>query len=353
MNSVDARKYLNGEITLDEVSQAPSDDQGVPPVDQAPAGGAGSEEGAEDKGKQPETQDEKPSEQPPEQLDSPNPEDKPSEDKTATSSEEGKPDDSKNTQPKPKSDKPEKLPYPKANPNDVEKIKANKAFIKQKQKYQTKIHGLEAQVENLKAQLLKFNAVDPKTLGDDPDKQMDFRVAKGMLKNRISDLEMQRQNAILEQESAEAEQIHQQRVDACFDDESSKAHYLRLLENGRDKFVAFLGQHDPENTILSYLDDSEISPLMVQVLMTNPEVLKKVVSIKNPMNKIVELRSIENRVKLDQKLRSVKTPRPQQTNKNPAGKLPSTGSQTKAGAGKDPNPVRDRNYWQNYLATHS
>lgn len=345
MTSEEAKKYLDGDISIAEISQPSAEDDKVPPADQNSNGEAGSDESNKDT-----------------QLETPNPDDKPPEERTATVSEDGKPDDKgnpnqptetdKNKQPKSKEDK---LPYPKASKEDVEKYKANKAFIRQKEKYKAKLGAMQSQIDDLKAQLMKYNAVDPSKIEDD-DKRFDFKMAKNTLKTKIEGLEEQRQNAMNEQEEAEAEQIHQQRVEACFgDDESSKSHYLRLLENGREKFVNFLAQNDPDNTILGYLDDSELSPLMVQVLMTNPEVLRKVIMIKNPLNKVVELRSIENRIAMDRRLRSVKTPRnTQQTQTNsPAKKLPSTGSQTQAGAGKDPNPVRDANYWRNYLATHS
>lgn len=348
MTSEEAKKYLDGSLSISEISQTSDKPEDVPPAEQNSNGEAGSGDQPNNGG---------------EQLETPASEDKPNEDGTATQTDEGKPEDKgnpnqptetedKNKQPKSKEDK---LPYPKASKEDVEKYKANKAFIRQKEKYKAKIGAMQSQIDDLKAQLMKYNAVDPSKI-EDEDKRLDFKMAKNTLKNKIEGLEEQRQTAMNEQEEVEAEQIHQQRVDACFgEDESSKSHYLRLLENGREKFVNFLGQYDKDNTILSYLDDCDISPLMVQVLMTNPEVLKRVVSIKNPLNKVVELRSIENRINMDRRLRSVKTPRnTQQTQTNsPAKKLPSTGSQTQAGAGKDPNPVRDANYWHNYLATHS
>ena len=347
MNSSEARKYLDGEISLDEVSQPSQTNDDTPPANPNPAGEAGSEE-------QVETQTDESQTQSTEQLDTSNQDGKPDDDGTATQTDDGKPDDKKTPQLNPK-EKPDKLPYPKATKEEIEKYKANKAFIKQKQKYQTKINAMQSQIDSMKAQLAKFNAVDPTSLGDDQDKKMDLKVAKGVLKNQISNLESQRDSVMYEQEAEEAEQIHQQRVDACFDDESSKSHYFKLLENGRDKFVQFLGKYDPDNTILEYLDDSDISPLMVQVLMTNPEVLKRVVNIKNPLNKVVELRSIENRINLDRRIRSVKTPRTQatQTNKSPAGKLPSTGSQTNPSGSNAEPKVRDANYWHNYLAQHS
>ena len=345
MNSELARKYLSGEISIQDVSQATDSNDNTPPEEQ-PSGDAGSE----DKGGTEEVHTE--------QVDAPGAEDDASKGGIATQPTDGNPKTTSNEEHDnaSKGKTKDKLPYPNATKDDVEKYKANRSFIKQKEKFKAKMKAYEAEIESLKAKLMKAEAVDPKSFEDDVDKQVDFKVAKGMLKNRIEGLEAQRQSAIYDQEEAECEQIHQQRVDSCFDDEESKSHYQRLLENGRDKFVEFLGKYDPDNTILSYLDDSNISPLMVQVLMTNPEVLKRVVSIKNPLNKVIELRSLESRINLDRKLRSVKTPRndsqPQDAKSNHAGKLPSTGSQTQAGAGKDPNPVRDSAYWHNYLATH-
>lgn len=343
MNAEFARKYLAGEVSINDDSQPTETETTSTPSEVTSSNG--DEDGNPDNNQT--------------QLETPAETQEPEETRTATqSTEEPKVEtvNNENQQPKPKDDTPKgkdkdsKLPYPKATPKDVKEYKANNAFIKQKKKYQAKVASMQAEIEDLKQKLMKFNAVSEDSLKDDPSKLMDLKINKNTLNNQIQHLEKYRNDVIEEQANAEAELIHQRRVDNCFTDEAEVEHYQTLLNNGRDKFVDFLSKYDPDNTILQYLDDCDNSPLMVQVLMTNPNVLKRVVEIRNPLNKTIELRQLENRIVMDRKLRKGGVGK---ANPSPASKkLPSTGSQVGKGAGSDKTAVRDSNYWRNYLQTH-
>lgn len=216
---------------------------------------------------------------------------------------------------------PSKLPYPKATKptNDAKgaaQYKANKAFIKQKAKYKEKIKGFEAQIADLQTKLKKYEAANLD--GIDPDKANELKFDKRLLEHDINNLAQSRQNAIMEYESAQADEIHQSRIEKCFTDQAEIDHYNKLLENGRDKFVEFLSQVDPDNAVLQYLDDTDNSPLLVRLLMTRPDVLKTVVSKRSPIAKAIELKSIETQLMLGRKLRqtSTKTP-PANSNSQP------------------------------------
>lgn len=350
MTSEEARKYLSGDISIEEVSQTPpAEDTPNPSEVSTPTG---------DEGGNPDNSQT--------QLETPtSSEDQTNQGNAAPAGEGAEehngddgnpPEDDKNKGKQPgflEGKKDNRLPYPKANhngksPKDLKEIKANEAFIRQKRKYQAKVGAMQSEIDSLKQQLLKYNAVDTESLKDKPEEMIDLKINKSTLDNQIKLLEKQRNEAIEEQANAEAQLIHQQRIDNCFTDEAEVTRYQTLLANGRDKFFNFLQKYDPENTILQYLDDSDYSPLLVQILMTNPNVLKKVVEIRNPINKAIELRSLENRILMDRKLRQVKG----KSAAPAAKKLPSTGSQVGAGAGSEQNAVRDANYWRNYLQTH-
>jgi len=342
MDAEFARKYLNGEVSIADDSQpAPKADDTTPSEETTPS--SEDEKPNEDLNKPDEGGTGASSETPDET--------KPSEDGgTATQTS----DDDKDSKGKPgfldgKKDK--KLPYPNAKDTDLEKIKANQAFIRQKDKFKKKVATLENEINDLKAQLLKYASIDTSSLKNDPDKLMDLKIAKSNIQNKMNSLKAQQESVRAEQDEIEAEQanrVYQERVNTCFPDETEKNHYNTLMNNGRDKFVAFLQQYDADNTVLQYLDDCDISPLLVRTLMTNPNALRNVIEKRNPISKAMELKSLENRLRINLRLRNPQTP-PKASN-NP--KLPSTGSQTKAGASSDANAVRDANYWKNYLATH-
>lgn len=360
MNSDLARKYLSGEVSVTDLSQ-PSAEQNPP--DPSNASTPTEESGGGDS-----------------QLENSNSHTEEteagaatqtSESEDGTGSSDGNPKDDKQsgkteTEDKGSQDhdesflnskKDNRKPYPKADsskkdPKNLAQIKANEAFIRQKNKYKAKVRSLEDQIVSLKKQLMSYNAVDPEEIKNDTDKMIDLKLAKNMVQTQIKGLEDQRQSVLEDEALEEAERINQQRIDTCFVDETEKSHYQTLLTNGRDKFVQFLNTYDPENAVLQYLDDSDNSPLLIRTLMTNPEVLKSIISKRSPISKAVELKQLENRIMLERRLRSV-SPKSGNIVKPEAKKVPSTGSQTNPGSGSNQDPVRDRNYWKNYLATHS
>lgn len=358
MDSATARKYLSGEVSIEDLSQPSSTETNPDPSSTGnPTTGDGgndqtldtSENSDDDTSRTATSEDETHAGSTEDTKANPS-----TEETNDTSNSDDKNKDTAGQEEFLEGKKDKRLPYPKAKadgkkPKDLAQIKANEAFIRQKHKYKAKVADLENQISSLKAQLMKYNAVNTESLKGDVDKLTDLKVAKGLVQNQIGNLEAQRSSVLEDEAMEQANMIHDQRVAACFDNESDVEHYHTLLENGRDKFVDFLSKVDPENAVLNYLDDCDISPLMVRVLMTNPQVLRGIIEKRNPLNKVIELRNLENRLNLDRKLRSVKS-----SNTKPAAKkLPSTGSQTKPGGGNSQTEVRDSNYWRNYLATHS
>ena len=255
-------------------------------------------------------------------------------------------------EPPPSSEKPpkEKLPYrepdPKhPKPTDAQAYKANKAFIKQKEKYKAKVASLEAQIAAQQAQIEKLKKMNPESLSD--EQKEDLRFETRMANHDIANLNRQRDEAALELQLAEADQIHEARIAACMKDPQEVEHYHRLLENGREKFVEYLSKVDPENAIINYLDDCDVSPLMVRLLMTKPEVLKQVVTKRNPLSKTIELRSIENKMLMAMRLKS--TSSKAQTNQNPQQPV-TTGRVVGKSAGT-PGPMSPAD-WRAYVAAH-
>lgn len=249
---------------------------------------------------------------------------------------------------------PNKLPYPKATKptNDAKgaaQYKANKAFIKQKEKYKAKIRDYEAKMAEMQKKLSVYEKANLD--GIDPEKANDLKLDKKILEHDIRNLAQSRQDAIVEYESAQADEIHQSRIEKCFTDQAEIDHYNKLLENGRDKFVEFLSQVDPENAVLQYLDDTDNSPLLVRLLMTRPDILKTVVSKRSPIAKAIELKSIENRLLLNRRLRQTSPKTPPANPTNPQPQVATTGKVVGQPSAAKPAP-KTLNDWNQYLKLH-
>ena len=73
----------------------------------------------------------------------------------------------------------DKLPY--RDPKNIKEIKANKSFIKQKNKYVSKLKSKEDEIIQLKAQLAKFESIKPEDLGNDPSKIADLNLKERLI----------------------------------------------------------------------------------------------------------------------------------------------------------------------------
>lgn len=336
MDANDVRKYLDGDTSVLTASQPEDKHDDTNPTDIKPDDASGSREGEET---QTQTNTETGSEQPDSANQPPN----------GQTQETANPDD------KPKGDNgqpevdPKKLPYPNAKPNDKAQYKANKAFIHQKQKFKAKLAAYENQIAELKAELAKREAIDPNTVPE--DKRESFNLDKHLIKHDLENLDRSRRQAYEEFEGEEADAIHQSRIERCFTDKAEAESYSRLLENGRDKFVEFLAHYDPDNTVLQYLDDTDNSPLMVRLLMTRPDVLKRVIEKRNPISKAIELRSIENQMMMSRRLKQTSPKTTQAPNQTPT-QVATTGKVVGPSGASAPKAPKTHNQWNDYLASH-
>jgi len=331
MDANDVRKYLDGDTSVLTASQPEDKHDDTNPTDIKPDDASGNTHESEE--------DNHGSEQP----------------DSVNQSPDGKVQEPANPEVKPKGGTeqpevdPKKLPYPNAKPNDKAQYKANKAFIHQKQKFKAKLAAYENQIAELKAELAKREAVDPNTIPE--DKREAFNLDKHLIRHDLENIDRNRRQAYEEFESEEADAIHQSRVERCFTDKAEAESYSRLLENGRDKFVEFLAQYDPENTVLQYLDDTENSPLMVRLLMTRPDVLRRVIEKRNPISKAIELRSIENQMMMSRRLKQTSPKSTQATNQTPT-QVATTGKVVGPSGASAPKAPKTHTQWNDYLASH-
>lgn len=167
---------------------------------------------------------------------------------------------------------------------EKEKYAFAKLKNKEKQKREKLIADYENKIKTLNEELSKFKGLGKEDFKSD-DEYVNYLVDQKMKEKESNQLQMAKQDA----EAEMFEEINQQRIATCFPDEKDRESYNRLIETSAKPFVELLEKHDPDNAILSYLDDSDISPLLIRVLMTKPEYRNEILSKRNPYSKVLAL----------------------------------------------------------------
>lgn len=94
--------------------------------------------------------------------------------------------------------------------------------------------------------------------------------------------------------------INEQREKNCFPDENAISQYHKIREQYGPAFVKELDEEDKEQVVLGYLDDCDVAPLMMQILLTNENYKNAVLSKRSPYGKMRALEDLENRIKYAQ-----------------------------------------------------
>ena len=243
---------------------------------------------------------------------------------------------------KPKSEKTEKQEE-KKNPSKQEQI--DFAFKKQKAKYkklEERFRAIEEENRKLKSGL---------TLADfnnKPEDFMDYLVNKKVLEREKSRIQEEYTQARQE----EFNELYEKRIENCFPDEAERNIYNNLIRNEGRNFLSELDQEDPDGVILGYLDDSDVQPIMLRILMTNENYKNNILSKHSPYMKLRALEDLENRIKYAQaELAKRKEAVPEKiedtkpaaiTQEKPATPIPVIGSVTKSDTSTG-NIVKDYN----------
>lgn len=206
---------------------------------------------------------------------------------------------------------------------------------KERQKREKMMAEYEEKIKHLNAELEKFKGLSKDSFKSD-EEYVDYLVNRKMTEQEANQLKMA-------QASVEAEhydEINQARIAHCFPDEADRESYQKMVDANGQKFVELLSQADPENAVLSYLDDSDLSPLLIRVMMTKPEYRNEILGKKSPYGKTLALDDLAKRLAyaksvVDKKRANAATTKP----KMPVvGKVAKTETQTTI----DKN---DPNYW--------
>lgn len=189
-------------------------------------------------------------------------------------------------------------PDDKVDENKKEKPTISKKHTKQEQidyafqKEKAKRKKLENRIKELEEENKKYRGLK---LEDFKNSQEDY--INYLVEQKARETEKKRlENEYVNSKNQEAEQINKQRIVNCFPDESEQTKYNELVaKNGAD-FVKILDEADPEQVVLGYLDDSEISPLLIRIMMTNKEYRNEVLSKSSPYGKQRAMEKLEQKV---------------------------------------------------------
>lgn len=198
--------------------------------------------------------------------------------------------------------------------------KIDYAFQKQKRKYEARIRELEEQL-NEKKERPKFE--------ENKEEYIRFEVDRLTKENEKKRLEEEYREA----RNQAAQEINDRRIESCFTDPAEQEKYRALVKsNGRD-LVKILDREDPDGAIFGYLDDSELSPILTRILMTNREYRDEILSKSTAYGKLRAMEQLEAKVRWAQKQmenRQKKAEEVPQPAEQPKPAIPVVGTVTKS-----------------------
>jgi hypothetical protein len=237
---------------------------------------------------------------------------------------------------------------PKKKPSKQEQI--NHAFQRQNRRHKAEIEAKDKRIAELEEKVKKYSVLEQGDFDpNDVKSYIDHKLQLNKEEGELERLKGERERLVNEDSQAESAERHSRQVAECFADDESRQHYWNLLRNGGQKFQEFLKDYDPDGSVDAFLGDSAIAPLMISTLMRNPETLKSIVEMRNPMRKMLALQQLENRLQLARKVGKAKDVQKVGNQKPTKAPLPIIGSQVQTPGGTAETRQRD---WNRYLIEH-
>lgn len=209
------------------------------------------------------------------------------------------------------------------------------------QKEKAKQKKLEARIRELEAQLAEKNNLTIEDFDNKVGDYVNYAVDRKDKEREKAQIE----EALSESRRAEYDAINQRKIDFCFPDENEKAIYNKLLADHGQEFLKTLDDNDPQEAVLGFLDDSDVAPILVRILMTSKTHRDQVLSKHSPYAKQRAMEALENSVKFAMaKLAKQKNTVPEKNEETKPVKpvMPIVGSVTKTEKGSG-NEVKDYN----------
>lgn len=182
----------------------------------------------------------------------------------------------------------------------IEKPEVKKEYTHQEkvdyafQKEKAKRKKLEARIRELEEQNRELSEQNPNDFKDDNNKLIDYYVNKRTNEAEEKRLREEYQNSY----NDEFAQLNEIRIQNCFPTDEERTKYKQLCQNYGPRFIKQLDEDDPENAVLSYLDDSDIAPLLTRILMTSDKYYNEVMSKRSPYGKYNALDRLAQKVEM-------------------------------------------------------
>lgn len=195
------------------------------------------------------------------------------------------------------------------------------AFAKEKNRrreVQARLEAKQKEIEELRAKLEKYEGLKLEHFNGDNEAYTDYQIDQRLGKDKVSRLQKEYDEEAYAQQQREASEIAEYRLQNNFPDEEERNKYTSLLiqaesnygamhpEVGYDKFSDFL-LAEQDRTVLQYLQDSDNSPKLIRHFIHKPEAALRIMQMKNPYNKIVELKQLENRMMQHERVMAAKS----------------------------------------------
>lgn len=155
---------------------------------------------------------------------------------------------------------------------------------------------LEQRIKELEAENQKFKGL----------KLEDFKNNNSDYINYLVDMKLREQERTRLQEeynsskNEEFDAINQEREKNCYPDAESLEKYHKTIEKLGPSFVKELDEEDKEGVVLGFLDDCDVSPLMLQIMLTDSNYKNNILSKHSPYMKIRALEDLEKKIRYAQ-----------------------------------------------------
>lgn len=213
-------------------------------------------------------------------------------------------------------------PVTEENPEKVEAVNEDKkkvptqqdkiahSFAKEKAKRreaQAKLNEKLKEIEELKERLKKFEGLTLEDFKGDNNSYNDYRFDQKWNTKMVERLQKEYDEGSETLRREENTELAQERLENCFPDVNEQNRYKMMVadaetnfgmkhpEYGYNKFSEFL-MSEEDGTVLSYLQDSDNSPKLIRHFIMKPEVVDRIMKLRNPYNKVYELKQLENRM---------------------------------------------------------
>lgn len=209
------------------------------------------------------------------------------------------------------------------------------------QKEKAKRKALQAKYEATQKELEELKARNPQP--EQFKSQADYVNLLVDMKTKENE-QARLQEQIQESQYEEYNRLNNARIESCFPEQSEQEKFRAIVATEGPKLLKKLDEADPEQAVLSYLDDSDIAPLLTRLLIAEPAYLDAVLAKRSPYGKYQEMSKLAERVEFARTKLAEKTPdvsRETPVETKPA--IPVIGSVTKSEATKETKQVFDPN----------